>query len=67
EKNSLTPGDRYTGPTLFILGAKSRFVDAQDHEKIRQYFPSARIETVAEAGHNPHMDAREAFVRVVLN
>jgi len=65
EKNSLAPGDRYAGETLFILGGKSRFVEAQDHEKIRQYFPSARIEIVAEAGHNPHMDAREAFVRVV--
>jgi esterase len=67
EKNSLAPGDRYAGPTLFVLGGKSRFVDAQDHEKIREYFPSARIETIAEAGHNPHMDDREAFVRVILN
>jgi esterase len=67
EKNSLAPGDHYAGPTLFVLGAKSRFVDAQDHEKILQYFPSARIETIAEAGHNPHMDEREAFVRVILS
>jgi pimeloyl-ACP methyl ester carboxylesterase len=67
EKNPLTPGDRYAGPTLFVLGGKSRFVDAQDHEKIRQYFPSARIEIIAEAGHNPHMDEREAFGRVILN
>jgi esterase len=65
EKNSLAPGDRYTGSTLFILGGKSRFVDAQDHEKIRQCFPSARIETIADAGHNPHMDEREKFVETV--
>jgi esterase len=67
EKNSLATGDRYAGETLFILGGKSRFVEAQDHEKIHQYFPSARIETIAEAGHNPHMDEREAFARIVLN
>jgi esterase len=67
EKNSLAPGDRYAGPTLFVLGGKSRFVEAQDHEVIRRYFPSARIETVAEAGHNPHMDEREKFVSVIMN
>ncbi len=67
EKNPLATGDRYAGETLFILGGKSRFVEAQDHEKIRQYFPQARIETVAEAGHNPHMDEREAFVRTIIN
>jgi esterase len=67
EKNPLTPSDRYAGPTLFILGGKSRFVEAQDHEKILQYFPPARIETIAEAGHNPHMDEREAFARMILN
>jgi pimeloyl-ACP methyl ester carboxylesterase len=67
EKNSLADGDRYAGETLFVLGEKSRFVLAQDHEKIRQHFLQARIETIAEAGHNPHMDAREAFVRVILN
>jgi esterase len=67
EKNSLAPGDAYAGETLFILGGKSRFVEAQDHETIRQYFPRARIETIAGAGHNPHMDEREAFVRVILN
>lgn len=67
EKNPLAPGDGYAGPTLFILGGKSRFVEAQDHETIRQYFPRARIETIAGAGHNPHMDEREAFVRVILN
>jgi esterase len=65
EKDSLVSGDRYTGEALFILGGKSRYVLAQDHEKIRQHFPQAGIETIAEAGHNPHMDAREVFVRVV--
>lgn len=66
EKNSLAPGDSYAGPTLFILGGKSRFVEAQDHETIRQCFPQARIETMADAGHNPHMDEREKFVETVL-
>jgi len=30
-----------------------------------RHFPNARIETIAESGHNPHMEAREDFVEVV--
>ncbi|HSY54564.1 MAG TPA: alpha/beta fold hydrolase, partial [Opitutaceae bacterium] len=67
EKNSLVPGDLYAGPTLFVLGGKSRYVLAEDHTKIRQHFPSAHIETIAESGHNPHMEMRQAFVRMILN
>jgi esterase len=66
EKNSLASGDLFAGETLFVLGGKSRFVEAQDHEKIQQCFPQARIEIIAGSGHNPHMETREAFVRVVL-
>ena len=66
EKNSLAPGDRYAGPTLFVLGEKSRYVLAEDHVKIRQHFPSARIETIAESGHNPHMETRGIFVGMIL-
>ncbi len=67
ERNSLEAGDRYDGPTLFIVGGKSNYVEADDHAAIRQHFPATRIETIAESGHNPHMDAREAFVRAVLS
>jgi esterase len=67
EKNSLAPSDIYSGSTLFVLGGKSRYVSAEDNAKIQQHFPQARIETIAESGHNPHMEMRERFVRVVLN
>ncbi|MDP1580937.1 MAG: alpha/beta fold hydrolase [Candidatus Didemnitutus sp.] len=67
ERNSLQPDDRYEGPVLFIVGGKSDYVAADDHAAIRQYFPAARLETIAESGHNPHMDARAAFVRAVLS
>jgi esterase len=33
---------------------------------IRQHFPAAKIEVIADSGHNPHMDKREEFVRLVL-
>lgn len=65
ERNSLQPGDRYDGPTLFIAGGRSQYVQPADHDVIRQHFPQAQIEVIAESGHNPHMEARERFVELV--
>lgn len=67
EGDALGKDDRFDGPTLFIIGGRSRYVQSEDHALIRRHFPQARIETIAGAGHNPHMDAREAFVRAVLS
>jgi esterase len=66
EKNSLQSEDRFAGPALFIAGGRSQYVQAGDHASIRQHFPAARIEVIADSGHNPHMDRREEFVRLVL-
>lgn len=66
EKDPLAPADRYDGPALFIIGGRSNYVRAADHAAIRRHFPAARIETIADSGHNPHMDRREEFVRLVL-
>jgi esterase len=62
EKNCLRPDDRYVGPTLFILGGRSRYAEAGDHVLMRTHFPAAQIEVIVDSGHNPHMDAREGFV-----
>ncbi len=64
--NPVGPDDRYDGPTLFILGGRSSFVSAEDHAAIRRHFPAAQIETLPDSGHNPHLEAREAFVELVL-
>ncbi|MBX3735349.1 MAG: alpha/beta fold hydrolase [Candidatus Didemnitutus sp.] len=66
EKDALTSADRYEGPTQFILGGRSRYVQESDHEAIRGHFPRVQLTTIPESGHNPHMDARAAFVRAVL-
>lgn len=67
EKNSLQPEDHYTGPTLFVGGEKSPYIKTEDHEMIRRHFPAARLEIIDGSGHNPHMDAREEFVRLVTS
>lgn len=66
EKNSLQPDDRYDGPALFIAGGRSQYVQPGDHAAILRHFPAARIAVIADSGHNPHMDQREDFVRLVL-
>lgn len=63
--NPLGAQDRFEGPALFVLGGKSRFVDPEDHELIRRHFPRAAIAVIPGAGHNPHLEAREEFVRLV--
>jgi pimeloyl-ACP methyl ester carboxylesterase len=65
EANVLTASDRFEGPTLFIAGGHSRYIQPADHPGIRAHFPAARIEVLPDSGHNPHIDAREAFVRLV--
>jgi pimeloyl-ACP methyl ester carboxylesterase len=65
-KDPLEANDRFDGPATFILGGKSRFVEAGDHAIIRRHFPAATIRIMPESGHNPHIEAREAFVRLVL-
>ena len=66
EKNSLTPADTFSGPTLFIAGGKSNYIEAGDAAAIHTHFPAARLITIAESGHNPHMETRAAFVAAVF-
>jgi esterase len=42
-------------------------VKPEDAAVIRRHFPAVKIETIAEAGHNPHMETREAFVRAIFS
>lgn len=66
EKNPLLARDSFSGPTRFIAGAKSDYIEAADHAVIHRHFPAAEILTVDGSGHNPHMETREAFVAAVL-
>jgi len=65
ERNPLVPGDRFDGPAFFVAGGRSAYVRPEDAGAIRSHFPKARIEILADSGHNPHTEAREAFVRAV--
>ena len=65
EKDPLLSADRFTGPVLFVAGGRSRYVEPGDWDTMQRRFPKADLEIIAEAGHNPHMDAREEFLRIL--
>lgn len=63
----LKAGGSYAGPTLFIRGGKSDYVNAADELEIRRLFPAAQIQTIPAAGHWVHADAPEEFLRLALD
>lgn len=66
EANPLAAEDRFEGPTRFIVGGKSRYVQEADLPVIRKHFPAAQVDVIPESGHNPHIETRAEFVRRVL-
>jgi esterase len=58
--------DQFTGPTLFVRGEYSSYVQSEDIAEIWQGFPNAKIVTVEDAAHWVHAEAPEAFAQVVL-
>jgi esterase len=67
ERNPIAAGDRFVGPALFIAGASSGYVKPPDQDVILGHFPQARFEVIPGSGHNPHIEARDAFVRAVTS
>lgn len=55
----------YAGPTLFLSGARSRYVLPEHRPAIAALFPAARFVTLKNAGHWLHADDPEGFFAVV--
>lgn len=62
---AVEPGRVYEGPALFLRGERSPYVGPEEEAAIRERFPRAWIETLADAGHWPHVEARAAFLERV--
>jgi len=58
-------GASYNGPTLFVRGARSRYVRSEHHPVIDRLFPDARIASIDDAGHWVHVDQPSRFVEAV--
>lgn len=54
-------GAVWSGPALFLRGERSDYVGTQHHSVIKQLFPTAAIDTLADTGHWLHADDPDAF------
>lgn len=61
----VTASGQYRGPTLFVTGGRSPYVEESDRAGILAMFPDARFVRIERAGHWVHADAPEEFRRVV--
>jgi len=58
-------GSCYHGPALFLRGGRSEYVQQEAMPAISRLFPTARLETIADAGHWLHADQPAAFAASV--
>ena len=64
--DAMTAGS-YEKDCLFIRGVNSDYIQDADWEDILEIFPRAQLETIPNAGHWIHIEAREVFVKTVLD
>ncbi|MEC8458102.1 MAG: alpha/beta fold hydrolase [Bacteroidota bacterium] len=55
----------YDGPTLFVAGGQSCYIEEQDKADIHEHFPNAVVKTIDRAGHWVHAEAREEFASCI--
>jgi len=56
------PAAHYSGPTLFLRGANSHYIPDSALPVIEQLFPSAKVRSIANAGHWLHAEQPDAIV-----
>jgi len=59
---SALTGAAFEGPSLFIRGAQSDYIQDTDWPGIRELFPAAELVTVPGAGHWVHADAPDVLL-----
>jgi esterase len=65
--NNLEMDDSFEGPSLFVRGGRSPYVQESDLADIQEFFPQARLETVANSGHWVHAEQPEALLELLFS
>jgi len=55
----------FLGPSLFIRGANSQYIEDDDLDQIKMQFPNSSLVTIENAGHWVHAENPKAFLREV--
>lgn len=58
---NIFPNAIYDGPTLFLRGDRSEYIQPDDSSEIKRHFPNAKIETIDKAGHWLHAENPKQF------
>ncbi|MEJ0089197.1 MAG: alpha/beta fold hydrolase [Limisphaerales bacterium] len=66
-REPISPAAPFNGPTLFIRGTTSNYINPEDEPLIHELFPQAAIQDITGAGHWLHAEQPEEFSRRVLN
>lgn len=61
---ALDAEETFEGKTLFINGKKSDYITADDTNLIKNHFPNAKIQPIANAGHWVHAEQSDEFYNV---
>ena len=64
---ALTDNAIFEKPTLFIRGGNSSYILDSDFEEIKQHFPLAVINTIANVGHWLHAEKPQEFFELSIN
>lgn len=56
----------YEGPTLFLKGANSGYIQPVDELLIEKHFPNAKVASVSDAGHWLHADNPSEFYDKIM-
>ena len=64
---NITPNAIYDGPTLFLRGDRSEYIQPTDSAEIKRHFPNAEIETIDKAGHWLHAENPKQFYEKSFN
>lgn len=65
--SAIQSSNTFDQPTLFLRGELSDYILPNDLVVMKQLFPSATLETVANAGHWIHAEAPKVFLEKVKN
>lgn len=58
--------NQFIGPTLFIKGERSSYMQDEHRADIVNFFPKSKAHIIKDAGHLPHAEVPEVFTRVLM-
>jgi esterase len=59
---ALAEGTKFDGPTLFLAGANSNYIQQKDLQDLETHFPNYELEFIADAGHWLHAEQPHSVV-----